>query len=1209
MFTLRLKLDSRLREDPLGFSDGLFFHNGDDLRFELGLFRDGVVVDDLTQVAVQLKSANATSEDAAWFIEYDESPSAALTAATWKAGAAETATVDVAAIDTSIPSGNYLLTISATTNSSKHETFYAGRVIVSESGYGTSTIDNPGALLYYDATTSDARYVLRSEVEFISVHDRATLDAANASEGAAILIVDTIEVTTDLTISADKKVAVSPSGSFAITTGKLTFHATPVGWGSGQWVFHGNSTSNGYSTLGTGLTLPRGRNSATPGDVEGTFGSVPRRPEWFGAVKGLSTFDNTDSIASAFKASEWTAFAQAGYDDTQKNAYTHVVFGTGIYYHSRTIDILGCQFNATGEGRSGSIIEAFATFDYANSTPDVVDYPQTSWVNVTADAATDTFTSPGHTFSDGEMVWIQTTGTALPAGLTPQTNYWVVGTSHVNGTLQLSATEGGSAINFTSAGTLTAAESHQIRRKMSVYSQLLFGGWGGVNTQGTQAAQLGSFDNHFRFLYFRASSMAEYSTCIFAPHYIQENTEIENCLFGGGTVAQILLGARDRTQPDWFTSNGVRISQCELFSMVRTGKVVIGSNLRSISGRFLDVSNCTCIGRADTASYTAACTVSGAVLTSADHGLSNGDPVYLTTSGAMSGLAANTIYYVVKATADTFCLSTRINDTNYIVTDTGSTGVSWNTSAACLSSIDTSNQITTIRDTHMESGVVGILVSDSLAGAVNTAATGGSGGYNVNFGKLSAWPQTPYGTHLTVQNVDFTNDVEEAALKLNYDSQRASVHVVNLFAQYNIGLGTSAPLLLWDAPRGRSSHGIGTTNKRRIVEYSRGYSSENASPDGVTEGYYVSTAHVDLMEPPVYNDPELFVGQPYVASGGSVNISLGANPALLNSIRDCWGLADLTNEEAGAAGSLTNIGTVIFSEDGSDAPTNTGLYAGGAGAELLQDSKHLYATAGAALNYGDITGANEDYGTSFAFSVWCKIPTLATSGANNTIWSRSGAGVVASTSVAWSTGIKIDATAHPFSNGQIVRVSGTVIAPFLDTTPYVVANKATDNFELTELDGTAVSGTYGAFTAATVELMSGYEMLYSGDNSEMIFTFKHPGAEFEAYYANPLVDPIAGEWTFYYGEYNAQSRAITLHNVTGNSRKTVTAVDGTGTFTGFKPLIDDSVPLYIGTRKSDGASDGLCMVDELTFYNRILTLEEVAWIHNWGSGRSYSEHI
>ena len=180
MFTLRLKLDSRQRENPLDFTDGLFFHNGDDLRFELGLFRDGVISDDLTQVAVQLKSSDATSEDAAWFIQYDESPSAVLTAATWKAGTAETATVDVDAIYTSIPAGRYLLTISATTSGGDHETYFSGAVVVSESGYGTSTVDNPGSLLYYDAVTADGRFARKSYEARVE-----TLEVISASPASA----------------------------------------------------------------------------------------------------------------------------------------------------------------------------------------------------------------------------------------------------------------------------------------------------------------------------------------------------------------------------------------------------------------------------------------------------------------------------------------------------------------------------------------------------------------------------------------------------------------------------------------------------------------------------------------------------------------------------------------------------------------------------------------------------------------------------------------------------------------------------------------------------------------------------------------------------------------------------------------------------------------------------------------------------------------
>ena len=47
------------------------------------------------------------------------------------------------------------------------------------------------------------------------------------------------------------------------------------------------------------------------------------------------------------------------------------------------------------------------------------------------------------------------------------------------------------------------------------------------------------------------------------------------------------------------------------------------------------------------------------VVTLTSHGLSTGDTIYLTTSGALpTGLTSNTIYYVVKVTADTFSLAT-----------------------------------------------------------------------------------------------------------------------------------------------------------------------------------------------------------------------------------------------------------------------------------------------------------------------------------------------------------------------------------------------------------------------------------------------------------------------------------------------------------------------------------------------------------------------
>lgn len=68
----------------------------------------------------------------------------------------------------------------------------------------------------------------------------------------------------------------------------------------------------------------------------------------------------------------------------------------------------------------------------------------------TADAGTDTLTSAAHGLSDADAVMVTTT-TALPAGLVADTMYWVVGAT-LN-TFQLAATEGGVAIDLTTAGT------------------------------------------------------------------------------------------------------------------------------------------------------------------------------------------------------------------------------------------------------------------------------------------------------------------------------------------------------------------------------------------------------------------------------------------------------------------------------------------------------------------------------------------------------------------------------------------------------------------------------------------------------------------------------------------------------------------------------------------------------------------------------------
>jgi hypothetical protein len=70
----------------------------------------------------------------------------------------------------------------------------------------------------------------------------------------------------------------------------------------------------------------------------------------------------------------------------------------------------------------------------------------------TADASSDTLTSAAHGLEDDEIVYLASTG-ALPTGLSLNTKYYVV--NKATNTFQVSLTKGGSAVDFSTAGTGT----------------------------------------------------------------------------------------------------------------------------------------------------------------------------------------------------------------------------------------------------------------------------------------------------------------------------------------------------------------------------------------------------------------------------------------------------------------------------------------------------------------------------------------------------------------------------------------------------------------------------------------------------------------------------------------------------------------------------------------------------------------------------------
>lgn len=96
---------------------------------------------------------------------------------------------------------------------------------------------------------------------------------------------------------------------------------------------------------------------------------------------------------------------------------------------------------------------------YAATWPSIYEHPAAAAIDFiagyatpfTADATANTLTAKGHPFANGEAVRLSNTGGALPAGL--PVNCYVIGVS--GDTLQLSLTEGGTAIDITDAGTGT----------------------------------------------------------------------------------------------------------------------------------------------------------------------------------------------------------------------------------------------------------------------------------------------------------------------------------------------------------------------------------------------------------------------------------------------------------------------------------------------------------------------------------------------------------------------------------------------------------------------------------------------------------------------------------------------------------------------------------------------------------------------------------
>lgn len=112
----------------------------------------------------------------------------------------------------------------------------------------------------------------------------------------------------------------------------------------------------------------------------------------------------------------------------------------------------------------------------------------------TVDATTDVLTWLGRNPTDDDVVRLTNTGGALPAGLSADTDYYVISSS--GATCELSLTSGGAAVDITGAGTGT----HFVGEVPAVAKQamlLLAGHW--INNR--EAVLTGTISKEFEFAY------------------------------------------------------------------------------------------------------------------------------------------------------------------------------------------------------------------------------------------------------------------------------------------------------------------------------------------------------------------------------------------------------------------------------------------------------------------------------------------------------------------------------------------------------------------------------------------------------------------------------------------------------------------------------------------------------------------------------------
>lgn len=177
------------------------------------------------------------------------------------------------------------------------------------------------------------------------------------------------------------------------------------------------------------------------------------------ALEGLTTPAPGDFSVSGAAGGPWLVEFTGTYAATDVSAITGTSSLSGSGTQSLTLETtqrsLGpAHFDDPTNWTNARVPDSGNTLYFASGRQDCL-YGLKQKTTFTADASSDVLTLAGPVhFVDDQIVQVVSSDT-LPAGLSAATNYYVIDSDRDAGTLKLSASSGGAAVNITDAGTGT----------------------------------------------------------------------------------------------------------------------------------------------------------------------------------------------------------------------------------------------------------------------------------------------------------------------------------------------------------------------------------------------------------------------------------------------------------------------------------------------------------------------------------------------------------------------------------------------------------------------------------------------------------------------------------------------------------------------------------------------------------------------------------